>query len=248
MLERVPAVRRRMIAAWAVALVLGVSAFRLAGYCASTLPRRSPLEELSYYPSGKALRPATLGHAETAADLAWIRAVQYYGEHRHSDNEFTRMDHVFDILTALSPQFESAYVFGAFAMAQEGLSVERGERLMLSGLERNPTSGRLAFEMGFFYFVRAGGRDLRKAGEYFERASHLPGAPSSAGRFAAYTRQNAGDLAVAYQLWSNARDTSPNQYLREMAEREMAKIREAIDTGRHELAIHRLTTPIVLIR
>ena len=115
-----PPVRQRMVIAWAVALVLGAGAMQVAAYVARTLPGPKPFEELAYYPSGRALRPAALGHDDSMADLAWIRAVQYYGEHRMTDLRFTQMEHVFDILTTLAPGFESPYIFGAFAMAQEG--------------------------------------------------------------------------------------------------------------------------------
>jgi TPR repeat protein len=238
----------RMLAAWMVALVLGAAAYRLAAVMAREIPRANPLEELSYYPSGRGLELATLGHAESFADLAWMRAVQYYGEHRRSDMRFTRLYHVFDILTALSPRFEPAYVFGSFALAQEGADFARAEELMLKGIEANPSSGLLAFELGFLYYVKPGGRDLSRAAEYFERAARLPGGPPSARRFAAYVRQNAGDFAVARLLWSDVAVNSENRYLREMAEREIRKIDEALATGREELARKRLSTPTVLIR
>jgi hypothetical protein len=240
-------VRRRMLAAWAAALVLGAGAFRVADYCAHALPHRAPFEELAYYPSGYALRPATLGQAETAADLAWLRAVQYYGGHRESDLRFIQLEHVFDILTSLAPGFESPYVFGGFSMAQEGRDFAAAERLMLKGIEHNPTSGRLAFELGFLYYMRPGGRDLAHAGEFFERAARLPGAPPNAGRFAAYAHQHAGELAVALQLWSQVRETTDNRYLRDMAEREIGKIQQALATGRRDLAVKRLTTPGVIV-
>ena len=240
-------VRRRMIAAWAAALVLGAGAFRVADYCAHALPHRAPFEELAYYPSGYALRPAALGQAETAADLAWLRAVQYYGGHRESDLRFIQLEHVFDILTSLAPGFESPYIFGGFSMAQEGRDFAAAERLMLKGIEHNPTSGRLAFELGFLYYMRPGGRDLAHAGEFFERAARLPGAPPNAGRFAAYARQHAGELAVALQLWSQVRETTDNRYLRDMADREISRIQEALATGRRDLAVKRLTTPGVIV-
>jgi tetratricopeptide (TPR) repeat protein len=245
-LERGP--RARMAAGWTVGLLLGAAAYGLAGFGWRSLPRPRPLEELSYYPSGRHLRPATLGHAESAADLAWLRAVQYYGEHRRTDLRFHRMHHVFDVLTSLAPRFIPAYVFGAFALAQEGFDFERAERLMLKGIESNPRSGMLAFQMGFLYYVRAGGRDLRRAAEYFEQAARQPDAPPQSGRFAAFARQHAGDLRVAYELWQRVRDQSPNRYLREIAEREMARIREALASGRAELAVKRLTTPRVLLQ
>jgi TPR repeat protein len=242
------AIRRRMVVAWAAAVVFGAGACGLAGHAAATLPGPQPFEELAYYPSGQALQPATLGHAESAADLAWLRAVQYYGEHRLTDLRFTQMRHVFEILAVLSPTFESPCIFGAFALAQEGRDFAAAEQLMLEALERRPRSGRLAFELGFLYFVRPGGRDLRKAAEYFELAARLPGSPSSAARFAASARQNSGDLLTAYQLWSQVRANSPNRYLREIAEREIDKIEKAIATGRADLAVRRMGSPAVILR
>src|SRR5207237_506395 len=82
-------------------------------------------------------------------------------------------------------------------LAQEGRDFAGAEQLMAKGIEQNPTSGRLAFELGFLYYVRPGGRDLARAGEYFERAARLPGGPPNAARFAAFARQNSGDLVIA---------------------------------------------------
>jgi hypothetical protein len=237
-----------MIASWAIALVFGACAVQVASHAARTLPRPRPFEELAYYPSGQALRPATLGHAETAADLAWLRAVQYYGEHRRTDLRFLQLDHVFDVLTTLAPGFESPYVFGAFALAQEGRDFEAAVRLLEKGIEHNPRSGWLAFEMGFLHYVRPGGRDLAEAARWFEQAARLPGSPPNAARFAAFARQNSGDLLVALQLWAQVRDRSDNRYLRDLAEREMERIRQAMATGREEAARSRLTTPQVILR
>jgi len=237
-----------MVLAWALALVFGAAAGMLAGHAARTLPRRPPLEELAYYPSGFALKPATVGHAETAADLAWLRAVQYYGEHRRTDVKFVQIRHVFDIVTSLAPGFLSPYIFGAFAMAQEGHDFHGAVQLMEKGIEANPRSGHLAFELGFLYYVRPGGRDLEEAAEYFERAARLPGAPPNAARFAAFARQNSGDLVVALQLWEQVRATTSNQYLREMAAREIERIEAALATGQKEIAVHRLSTPAVILK
>ena len=238
----------RFVRAWALAILTGGAALVLSHVGYRKLPHPRPLEELSYYPSGQLLKPAMLGHPESAADLAWIRAVQYYGEHRKRDNRFYRMAHVFDILTSLAPGFIPAYVFGAFALAQEGRDFHSAERLMLKGIEANPTSGRLAFELGFLYYVRPGGRDLSRAAEYFGQAARQPDAPPQASRFAAFASQHAGSLLVAYELWSNVFKTSPNSYLRDAARQEMSKIQAALAEGRKELAVKRLGTPQVLLK
>ncbi len=247
-LPRLAPVRQRMLLAWAFALMLGAGAMLLSQASVALVPRRTPFEELAYYPSGQALRPATLGHAESAADLAWLRAVQYYGEHRRSDLRFMKLEHVFDILTSLAPRFYSPYVFGAFALAQEGRDFPAAERLLRKGIAANPHSGRLAFELGFLYFVRPGGRDLPLAAEYFERASHLPGAPNNTARFAASARQHSGNLVVALQLWHEVLATTDNRYLREMAEREIGRIQIALATGQRDQAVRTLPTPIVIIK
>lgn len=246
--ERLAAAVASPIGLWLIAAVLAVAACRVAGGAYHTLPRPQPLTELSYYPSGRHLAPATLGHAETAADLAWLRAVQYYGEHRMGDNTFTRMGHIFDILTSLSPHFIEAYIFGGFALAQEGGDFVRAERLMLKGIEANPTSGRLAFELGFLYYVRPGGRDLRNAAAFFAQAARQPDGPPQAMRFAAFARQSSGDLRVAYELWQEVHAHSRNAYLRDMAEREMRRIVEALQTGDSGTAIRKLSTPVVLLK
>jgi len=138
------AVHKRMMMAWMLALFFGVASYGMARTASQLVPHPHALEELSYYPSGAHLGVATLGHSESAADIAWLRAVQYYGGHRFTDNRFVRMEHVFDILTSLSPGFLPAYEFGSFALAQEGGDFPAAERLMLKGLEANPRSGRLA--------------------------------------------------------------------------------------------------------
>ena len=129
----------------------------------------------------------------------------------------------------------------------KGTSFSQAEALLRKGLEHNPRSGRLAFEMGFLYYVKPNGRDLARAAEAFDLASRLPGKPEAARRFAAFCHQNAGSLAVAYALWQQVRETSENAYMREIAEREMDRIRVAIASGRKDLAQARLATPRVIV-
>jgi len=241
----IPGARRRHLAALVLAVGLGACACALAERAWTVLPRPQPLGELDYYPSGVYLKPMTLGHGDTAADLAWMRALQYYGEHRVTDNQFRSMDHVFDILTTLAPGFVPAYVFGGFALAQEGRNFPAAERLMLKGIAANPRSGELAFQLGFLYYVRPGGRDLEKAAEYFQLASYQADAPPQAARFAAFARQNGGNLLVSYELWAGVYRNTRNAYLRENALREMGKITQAIQTGRLEIARRHLGSPRV---
>ena len=178
-------------------------------------------DELLYYPSGVWVRQASLGYETLAADLAWLRGIQYYGEHRLTDQKFEMIGHVMGVVADLDPRFLQPYVFGAFVLAQEMKRPERGLALLERGMEENPDRWELAFEAGFLHYVAR--HDYTEAGRYFARAARLPGHPEYVERFAAFAQQRAGNDAVAILLWKRVLVTG-NKYMQEVAKREIARI------------------------
>ncbi len=178
-------------------------------------------EELLYYPSGFMVRRASLGYETAAADLAWLRSVQYYGEHRLTDQKFDMIDHVMRIVGELDPQFIEAYVFGGFVLAQEMKQPDRGLALLEAGLRANPTSWRLAFETGFLHYVCR--HDYVAAGRYFTWASRMPDHADYAERFAAFANQKAGNKGMAILLWKHTLLTG-NAYMQEVARKELKRL------------------------
>ena len=205
------------------ATALALAVFILAGTCAvlgarwaeAKLPRPEPLAELSYYPSGTWLAPAAMGDATAWSDLLWLRAVQYYGLHRETDNTFLRMGHVFDIVTTLDPRFQSAYVFGGTSLCQEARQFEAGVKLLEKGQRSNPTAWIYPFELGFVHYL--GKRDLTRATFDFAQAARQPNAPEYCQRFAAWSGQRAGYEAVSVELWRQVAETTDNAILRDRA-------------------------------
>jgi hypothetical protein len=65
-----------------VALLVASAGLLNRSYRASRGTRS--VDELLYYPSGVWVRQSALGYETAAADLAWLRGIQYYGEHRLS--------------------------------------------------------------------------------------------------------------------------------------------------------------------
>jgi hypothetical protein len=178
-------------------------------------------DELLYYPSGLWVRQAALGYETAAADLGWLRCIQYYGEHRMTDNRFDRIGHVTEVVSELDPLFLQPYVFGGFVLGQEmGRPVE-GLALLRRGLERNPESWELAFETGFLYFVCF--RDHAAAARYFALAGRLPGHPEYVDRFAAFAFQRAGEREMAILLWKRVLATG-NKYMQDVARREIRRL------------------------
>ncbi len=212
--------RAGLIAALAVSGVLLAGAGLLQGTYRAQREGR-PADELLYYPSGIWVRQAALGYETVAADIAWLRAIQYYGEHRLNDQRYDMIGHVMGIVTELDPRFTEAYVFGGFVLAQELRQPQRGLELLERGMRANPESWRLAFETGFLHYV--GTKDYKAAARYFTRASRLPGHPEYVERFAAFTNQRAGNSGMAILLWKRIEATG-NKYMQEVARRELKRL------------------------
>jgi hypothetical protein len=207
--------------AGAMVLLLAAAA-GLVAVEAKLSPRDHLRDELLYYPSGVAVEKAALGHRNTAADLAWLQAVQYYGEHKRTDRKFTMMGHIFEIITDLDPKFVNAYIFGGLVTAEDAGDVERGVRLMEKGVANNPESWQMAFETGFVEYVCA--RDYASAAKHFRRAVSLPGAPEKTQRFAAFLSARAGDPQAAIYLWSEFAQRTTNPEMRKKALEQVEKL------------------------
>lgn len=171
--------------------------------------------ELLLFPSGRFLQETSLGHRQLLADMAWLTAIQYYGEHRMSDRTYPLAPHLFTVLTDADPQFENAYLFGALVMAEDK-RLRRAEALLEDGLARNPDSWRLAFELGFFRYVYS--KSYLSAAEAFATAARNSAAPPYTVRFAAAAYQRGGDGETAALLWRTIIATSDNEEIRRMAE------------------------------
>ncbi len=179
--------------------------------------------ELMYFPSGYLLKPMAVGHPLTLADFLWLRAIQYYGEHRMSDNRFPMAGHIFEVITELDPNFVEAYMFGGLVLAAEGGDLDRGLVLLRQGIAWNPERWELPFWTGFVHYVST--RDHAQAARFFTRSSRLPGAPPYVKRFAAYTTTQVGDLAAALALWEDLLESSDHPAMRALAEQKVAEIR-----------------------
>lgn len=177
-----------------------------------------PGEELLYYPSGVMVRQAAMGYETAAADLAWLRGIQYYGHHRLTDQMYGLIGHVMEIVTDLDPHFIQPYVFGAFVLAQELKRPDRALELLEKGIRANPENWELPFETGFFHYICM--RDFATAGRYFAWASRIPGHPDYAERFAAFANRRAGNNEMAILLWKRVLATG-NSYMQVVARREL---------------------------
>ena len=184
---------------------------------------RAYLHTNLYLPSGKFIEQTSLGYREVAADWVWFQAVQYFGGYARNEHDLAYLDGLIDIVTDLDPSFDFAYIFGAVVMAQDMGDVERGVEILKKGMRHNPTDWQYPFEIGFLYYV--GPREVERAARYFELAARLPGGGDRARRFAAFVHSKAGHEETSIRMWEELARDAEEPYVREMAERYIAKLR-----------------------
>lgn len=200
-------------------VALGSLCLAGAAWVRAAAPERQaqPGDELAYFPSGKMVRVASLGFDGLASDAAFLRAIQYYGEHRRTDRQYPYTKHLFDITTELDPKFVTPYLFGALVLADDTKQLDDAVALLERGMAEHPDNWELPFEAGFLTFVHA--RDHARAAEYFRRAIAAPGAPLYVRKFAAYSFSKAGSREASLALWHEILREADEPGLQEAARR-----------------------------
>ena len=211
-------------------------------------------EQPLYVTSGPLLRGLTVGYDALAADVYWIRAVQYYGAERlrlagpssnpartHQVAGFGLLDPLLDATTTLDPLFNVAYRFGAIFLAEPfpggAGRPDLAIALLEKGLRERPEKWEYMLDIGYVHYWWR--RDYRSAGQWFERASTVAGAPWWTGSLAAVTLAEGGDRQSARLMWEAILETAEIQYLREHAERSLAQLRALDDIDELQDAVDR---------
>ncbi len=197
------------------------------------------IQELAYFPSGQFVRQASIEYQDLAADIIWLRAVQYYGHHLMTDRRYEWLGHVFRILTTLDPRFIGAYHFGAITLAWDAREPGQALDLLDDGMVANPMNWQLPFDAAFINYTLL--RDYEQAGRLFEIASKLPNAWQLTARWAAVATAKAGDFELARQLWLELYNNTENKRLKELAARQLRLLKL-------EELIHRLEQAVQSFR
>lgn len=199
--------------------------------------REKAVEEMMYFPSGRFMKPAAIEYQVLAADMIWLRAVQYYGYHLMTDRKYEWLGHIFEILTELDPRFIGAYHFGALTLAWDAGNPNQALQLLKLGMRRNPTNWQLPFDAGFINYMLT--RDYDMAARYFRIASELPGAWHVTHRWAAVAAGRAGSFEVARDMWVEIYNSTENRRIRELAVRQLKAVKLSQDTARLQDAVNR---------
>lgn len=162
-------------------------------------------DEVLYLWQGGQVKKLVPGFEHLAADVYWLRTVQYYGGERvfSSEKRYALLYPLIEITTTLDPRMEIAYRYGAAFLAEpQPVGAGRpdlGLAVLERGVGNNPGSWRLYQELGFFHFVYL--KDAKRAAEILVAASDIPGAGYWLKNLAAELLGKGGEEEIALRMW-----------------------------------------------
>jgi hypothetical protein len=213
---------RRRALHWVAFVVLLVGAIGTQTVINGAFERFTPTQEVQWVRSPGLMRRLVLGYESVAADIYWIRAVQYYGSTKLSkaeDRDYSFLYPLLDITTTLDPRFNIAYRFGAILLS-EGYPNGPGRpddaiALLEKGIRESPNKWEYYLDAGFVeYWWR---RDQKAAADWFLRGAKLPTAPNWIEPLAASVLAEGGDQLAARVLWTQLAQTAEQDWMRRTA-------------------------------
>ena len=192
---------RCALATWMLASRL--DAGKLRPYDVGVVPRASTLRWLS------------LGHPTLAANLLWLRAVQYIGDPRANERGWDKLYPLVDTLTDLDPRHGYAYqVAGTLLSTYD--QVPESNAILEKGTRALPDRYILPYLRAFnaFYYDD----DWATAGRYAEISARTPGAP-------AHVRQN----VLAYYVKGKRADAAVDFLEQSLVEAKDPETRKAVE-------------------
>jgi hypothetical protein len=195
-------------------------------------PVNEEADETLYITSGRDLSRLTEGYHAVAADLYWIRTIQYYGGIKRTAPSDLRSDYrllypFLDLTTTLDPRFNIAYRFGAIFLAEARPGgpgrPDLAIALLEKGLQARPDKWEYMQDIGFVHYWWR--HDYRTASDWFKRASEVPGAPWWLRSLAASTLADGGDRRSSRIMWESIRESAEIDWLRHDAERHLLQLR-----------------------
>jgi len=174
--------------------------------------------EVLYLWSAKHVRLLFPGFENLAADIYWLRTVQYFGGQRlfDRDKRFELLSPLIDITTTLDPRLEIAYRYGAIFLSEAppfgAGRPHDGIALLARGAGAVQNSWRLRQDLGFFQFLYL--RDARSASQTLLEASRTPGAPFWLRSMAANVLMKGGERALARRMWQEMLEQAEEGILR----------------------------------
>ena len=225
----------------AVVLALGAGLFLLGFLVLAPLEAKvrsfqevpHQIQKIRLLPSGKILRPLSLGFSTLVADGIWLQVIQVVGAKTVTPQDYQWVYHALDVVTDLDPRFAYAYEFGGIVLSVLAHQPERAAALLRKGLAPVPDSWRIPFYLGFteFFYLK----DYRSAALHMSLAAQRPGHPAYVPRLAARLWVAAGEPETALQFLQRMIQSTESPEVREALRKRMEAIRSGQLTQKEAL-------------
>jgi tetratricopeptide (TPR) repeat protein len=146
-----------------------------------------------------------------------------------------------EITTHLDPHLLVAYEFGSTFLGTKpphgAGDPKRAIELMEYGIQNNPNSWRLYYDLGFIYYMEL--KDPKKAAETFDRGSRVPNSHPFLKVLAAQMAQHAGEYQTARMMWSATYQTTQDELIKQNAIDHLRALRVEEDVTHLQEAVTR---------
>jgi hypothetical protein len=210
---------------WFLTLIIGLALSTMAQLWLDAQPRVFPkTDEVLYLTSGEALRHASLGFDGLAADLYWIRVIQYFGGKLEQQRatmetidwrEMRLLEPLLEMTTELDPHHIAAYRFGSFFLSE--IDPDKAISFARQGIRNNPGDWRLYQDLGFIYW-RTG--RYREASDAYLTGSGIVGAPAWMKAMAATMLENGGEGEVAREMFRRLCEGSDDKFIKQICDQQ----------------------------
>jgi hypothetical protein len=177
--------------------------------------------QLLYLWSGEHVASLASGFEDLAADIYWLRTVQYFGAQRRfvGAGRYELLGPLIEITTTLDPRLEIAYRYGAIFLCEPfpgGAGRPReGLALLKKGVRNVPGSWVLVQQLGFFHYLFLD--DAMGAAAVLTQAAKRPGAPFWLRTMSADLLAKGHDRATARRMWQQMYEQSEKGVIKENA-------------------------------
>ncbi|GBC85012.1 hypothetical protein HRbin11_01453 [bacterium HR11] len=163
-----------------------------------------------YLPRGTLLDLISLGFRQALADVIYLWSIQFYGSYENP-LRYQYIHKIYTLIAELDPLYRDPYrLAGLICVFEEHRLYDCALPILDLGLKNNPDAWEIAVDAGYYSWYQ--GRDYKKAYEYFDKASRIPGAPPWTISWKARLKGEVGRLEDALALWRYVAETAPDSF------------------------------------
>ena len=149
---------------------------------------RTMADEVLYVTDSMSTKLMSLGYQQAAADVMWLRSIQYFVAHLLTDRRYPWLEHFVYQIIDLDPRFKHIYLWAGSCLLYGGEitpeKVHASNRIYEAALRRFPNDYEPAYRLGMNYYSELRVEDPEERERYkamgvayFERAAQAPDAP-----------------------------------------------------------------------